>query len=356
MKILFIVPSVGSIADSIASLADELRELGHSAVKAEVKASSGEMLSEMTQEQDIVHVWTPVAKPPVTCGQLVVHLSQKLVDNSHELLEHADAFTSAIALAQARPSLLLWLGADTKLFYPRKRNTELLAQLKIPVNSTVLGYAGDVDEANARAVRSLYLAVAMLNREGVPTTLVRTGKDNCLFLGNDEQWARKYSVELGALSEIEVPRALSLAHVLVQPEAEELSDERSVKLAQLFAVARPVIVSRKLGWCQLEDGIHALVLPRVEAVAILKAVRYLRENEQARQQLGDGAHAFYRQYLDSKASARRLDAFYRSLKGDQFQAMAPTGLPSPTPANKDFTIDKSEPTPAAARLALRRAE
>ena len=55
----------------------------------------------------------------------------------------------------------------------------------VPDNSLVFSYTGNVHAANTYEVRSLYLAVAILNREGQPAVLIRTGRDFCNFLGDD---------------------------------------------------------------------------------------------------------------------------------------------------------------------------
>lgn len=66
-------------------------------------------------------------------------------------------------------------------------------------------YTGSVHKANAEEVRSLYLAIALLNQQGYNTFLVRTGYDGCEFLREDELWIKKYSVELGHIDYKEIP-------------------------------------------------------------------------------------------------------------------------------------------------------
>ena len=63
-------------------------------------------------------------------------------------------------------------------------------------------------------VRSLYVAAAILQREGIPTTLLRAGKDYSPFLGPDESWASEISIDLGYTNHVEVPKILALADFL----------------------------------------------------------------------------------------------------------------------------------------------
>ena len=105
----------------------------------------------------------------------------------------------------ALPRLILWPGADRQLFFRAKKDEAFLASLGVPPENIVLCYTGNVHSANAREVRSLYLAAAILSREGIPTTLVRAGKDYCPFLGPDEKWAREVSVDLGYVKHVDIP-------------------------------------------------------------------------------------------------------------------------------------------------------
>src|SRR5205814_1029183 len=144
------------------------------------------------------------------------------------------------------PKLVLWPGADERLFAPRPQDPDLRAELGIPENAVVLCYTGNVHPAIARDVRSVYLAAAILDQEGIPTRLIRTGRDFCSFLGPDEEWAYKISIELGQVPYQEIPALLSLAEVLVQPGADNAFNEFRLpgKLPEFFAMGRPVILPR----------------------------------------------------------------------------------------------------------------
>jgi glycosyltransferase involved in cell wall biosynthesis len=213
----------------------------------------------------------------------------------------------------ATPRLLLWPGASSELFYARPKDKALLKELRIPVNSIVLCYTGNVHAANAREVRSLYLAVAMLNREGVPTTLVRAGRDYYPFLGIEEQWARKYSVELGYVKHTEIGRVLSLADFLIQPgTADEFNEYRlPSKLPEFFAMGRPVVLPRTNVGRFVQHGVHAWVLPKVDALGIVQTIIHLRKDPALVQRLSEGALNFYAQNFDWEKSARTLEGFYR---------------------------------------------
>ena len=100
-----------------------------------------------------------------------------------EFLREADGFTLIIESLREivppnKPAELAWPSTDERSFHPRESDPALRKELGIEPGNTVLAYHGNVHQANFREVRSLYLAVALLNREGRPTTLLRMGRDH----------------------------------------------------------------------------------------------------------------------------------------------------------------------------------
>jgi len=212
----------------------------------------------------------------------------------------------------AVPRIILWPGADTRLFFARKKDETFLAGLGVPRENIVLCYTGNVHSANAREVRSLYLAAAILSREGIPTTLVRAGKDYCPFLGPDENWAREVSVDLGYVKHVDIPHLLSLADFLVQPGADDAFNEYRLpaKLPEFFAMGRPVIVPRTNVGRFVRHGDEAWVLDKVDGLAIVNSVLELRADKALRERLAAGATEFCREHFSWKKNAGALARFY----------------------------------------------
>lgn len=213
------------------------------------------------------------------------------------------------------PKLVLWPGADEHLFYPRSRGAALLEQLGLSEKTVVLCYTGNVHSANARDVRSLYLAAAILDREGTPARLVRTGRDFCPFLGPDEEWARRISIDLGHVEYQEVPAILSLADVLVQPGADNAFNEFRLpgKLPEFFAMGRPVVIPQTNVGRFVRHGEEAWVLPRVDALGIVNAILDLRKDRALSERLARGATRFCRQNFDWKKNTGALVEFYQEI-------------------------------------------
>jgi len=324
------------------------------------------ILFDNKQPPNVVHAWTPRENVRRFCEKvkqvcpyaLVVHLEDneeviveanlkmpfseaaKLPDSALPLsLSHPNYYREFLAQASGitiimdrlqefvpatTPALLLWPGADPELFHPRKKDLQFAEQLRIPANSTVFCYTGNVHAANAREVRSLYLAVAVLNREGVPTTLVRAGRDYYPFLGSDDRWAHKYSIELGHVEHVDIGRVLSLADFLIQPGAPNDFNEYRLpsKLPEFFAMGRPVILPRTNVGRFLEHGRDAWVLPTVDALGIVETVKYLQANSALIDRLSEGAIETYKQHFDWKEGTCRLDRFYRGIVQERSEALA----------------------------------
>src|SRR2546423_1149951 len=210
------------------------------------------------------------------------------------------------------PKLILWPGADERLFFPRPQDLQLREQLGIADDAVILCYTGNVHSANGRDVRSLYLAAAILDREGTPARLIRTGRDFCSFLGPDEEWAYKISIELGQIPYQEIPPLLSLADALVQPGADNSFNEYRLpgKLPEFFAMGRPVILPRTNVGRFVENGQDAVVLDRVDALGAVEALLALRRGDTVRKRLAAGAITFAREHFDWAKNTATLAEFY----------------------------------------------
>lgn len=310
---------------------------------------------------DIVHAWTPRENVRRFCEKLAgfceFSLFVHLEDNEEHILEvnlgtpfeqlaryrfaeiprnlsHPRHYRAFIASANGVtmimdqleqfvppeiPKLILWPGANDQLFFPRPREPQLLEQLGIAEGTVVLCYTGNVHSANGRDVRSLYLATAILNREGTPARLIRTGRDFCSYLGPDEEWAYKISVELGQVPYQEIPGLLALADVLIQPGGANVFNEFRLpgKLPEFFAMGRPIILPRTNLGRFVRHGEEAWVLDKVDALGIVEAVLALRGNKELSARLASGAVAFAREHFDWKKNTAGLVAFYERLATKQ---------------------------------------
>ena len=153
----------------------------------------------------------------------------------------------------------------------------------------VLCYTGNVHSANARDVRSLYLAAAILDREGTPARLVRTGRDFCPFLGPDEEWAQRDFDRAGPCRLPGNPGDPQPRRRRSSSRARTMRSTSSAcpgKLPEFFAMGRPVIVPQTNVGRFVRHGEEAWVLDKVDALGIVEAVLELRANKDLSERLG----------------------------------------------------------------------
>ncbi|MEP7340310.1 MAG: glycosyltransferase [Acidobacteriota bacterium] len=295
----------------------------------------------------IVHSWTPREIVRKFCDGLRASFKFKqfvhLEDNEEHLVEKlrgaiaGDDFPDALShpvryrefLRQAAgvtviieklndfvpagvPTMTLWPGVDLTEFYPRPVNRELAGKLDLPANGTTIVYPGNVHQANAREVRSLYLAVAMLNREGEPTCLVRTGRNFCEFLGDEGKWIAPYLRELGFVERRQMPEILALADIFVQPgRADHFNEYRfPSKLPEFLAMGKPVILpASNIGRLMIK-GQHAWVVEQADSVQIAESVKRIRQDRELQAKLSAGATEFVQTHLSWPRQAARMREFY----------------------------------------------
>ena len=212
------------------------------------------------------------------------------------------------------PAEEIWVSADRDLFYPRARDDARRRQLGIKDDETVFVYTGNVHATNAAEVRSLYLAVAMLNREGVAARLIRAGRDDFPFLGEDDAWARQHAVDLGYVPHKDIPGVLAMADLLVQPgRADDFNEYRlPSKLPEFFAMGKPVLLPMTNLGRFVEHQQDAWVTPVMDGLGILAATKALLADRALYDRLSKGSRAFFEARLNWAEQAKKLEAFYSS--------------------------------------------
>ena len=310
------------------------------------------------KEPDIVHAWTPREVNRIYCEKLKLLYNFKLVihleDNeeyivekdikkpfkeilasldsieiperlSHpklyrEFLASADGVTVIIEklkefLPEFVPSLTLWPGADTKHFFVRRKNLQLAESFGIPKDSIIFCYTGNVHAGNKHEVRSIYLAVALMNREGLPAVLIRTGMDTCKLLGESDQWLKKHSIELGYIDYCMMPDIMALADFLIQPgRPDKFNDYRfPSKLPEFLAMGKPVILPDTNIAQMMEHKKDAFILPGVDAASIVDAVKLILNDRELYENLSWGSVNFARNNLNWQTNSESLKSFYEEI-------------------------------------------
>ncbi|MBP7142134.1 MAG: glycosyltransferase [Opitutaceae bacterium] len=310
---------------------------------------------------DIIHAWTPrevvrrfvLAYKRLAPSRLVVHLE----DNEEFLVEsymsapiaelreslesdypkpllsglpHPLRYRTLLRLADGvsvivdtlrqfvpagTPVLSLPPGVDFTFYRPLPPRAGLRTELGLAENEKVIAFTGSNTFANEREILDLYLAVKLLNEQGVPTRLIRTGFNSPQFIESLPSDWRTWTIDLGFVEKLRLPELLALSDVLVQPgQPGRFNDFRlPSKLPEYLASGRPVItIASNLG-LELQDGKNAIVLAHALPQDIADACRRVFEDPEAAARIGNAGVAFARDHFDLSLSSRRLATFYAEL-------------------------------------------
>jgi glycosyltransferase involved in cell wall biosynthesis len=223
------------------------------------------------------------------------------------------------------PAEVIWPAFEPELFGDGPADPELRASLGLREGEAVVVYPGNVHNSNAAEVRSLYLAVAAVNRSGRSLRLVRLGRDFVRFLEPELKGAHAYVLEVPLVPRADVGRYLRLADVLVQPgQADAFNDYRfPSKLTEFLATGRPVVLPPANIGRFLEDGTECILLRRGDALEIAEVLERLLDDASLRARLGRGARAFAERSFSWPASAEKLRRFYERALGASGRPPAP---------------------------------
>jgi len=210
------------------------------------------------------------------------------------------------------PARVVWPAFDPSFLDLAPGDPALREQLGIAPEDFVVVYPGNVHASNRDEVASLYLAVGLVNRHGIPLKLVRLGLDCEPLLGSEREELRPHVIELGYRPNREMARYVALADVLVQPGcANRFNDFRlPAKLPEFLATGRPVIVPDTNIGHALTDEVNCLLLRSGTAFELADKLERLLREPDLRARLGRDAREFAMERLRWSDAAVLLRALY----------------------------------------------
>jgi glycosyltransferase involved in cell wall biosynthesis len=210
------------------------------------------------------------------------------------------------------PGMVFFPGFDDEFAKIEDRDERLRAALGIAADELLVTYTGDIHNSNWREVRSLVRGVALLNRRGIKTKLVKTGWNKYVLSELSDPEIAQHVIDRGFLARDEIPRLLAAADALVQPgRSSEFNDYRfPSKLPEFLASGRPVILPRSNIGLILRDGEEALLLERGDSVEIADALQRLASDPDLRTRIGHGGRNFALKSLDWVKNVAALASFY----------------------------------------------
>lgn len=258
-------------------------------------------------------------------GERALEVPEHLTHPRHglALLERAAGVTALIEplverLPSAMPRTVFLPGFDPAFAEPDPDAGDAVrSRLGIPESTLIAVYTGNVHESNVGEVRSLYLAVALANRLGLPMRLVRTGLDFVPLAEHGEDLLRAHSHELGFVDRALLPRLVHAADFLVQPGRADAWNRFRVpsKLPDFLASGRPVVLPRVNLGERLAGGVEAIVLDSAAAEDLLECFRSWADRPEERRRVGERGAAFARQHLSWTSAAAAVGDLYREVLG-----------------------------------------
>lgn len=215
-----------------------------------------------------------------------------------------------------KPCQVIWAGYDDQLDWEQAPDIDFRDALGIDGAEYIIVYTGNVHQANHREVFSLYLAVGLLNRRGIRTRLVRTGR-NFIPLTDEDTWNefKGHVIELGVLPRRELPRLLSIADVLVQPGRSDIFNDYRFpsKLPEYLASGKPVLLPAANIGRFLQDGEECILLKEGTAIELASLLEKILPDRELRLKLGTAGQQFAERNLRWYISAQKLHTFYLEL-------------------------------------------
>ncbi|MCL2792118.1 MAG: hypothetical protein FWD87_03430 [Spirochaetaceae bacterium] len=238
-----------------------------------------------------------------------------------EFIKKANGYTLLIDdlkefIDQDKPSCVFWPAADNNIFYQNEHiDDEEKRKLGIKSNELTVVYNGNAHNSNYLEVRSLYVAIALLNREGIPVKIIRTGIDYVNFWGNDKSWYSEYEISLGFIERNRIPKIMSLSDIFIQPGRDDTFNKYRFpsKLPEFFSIGKPVILPKTNIGKYLVHKEEAYVLDVADAVSIVEAVKEIVNDKDFYRTLATGARKFYEKNLSWKKNAEKVLEFYNTL-------------------------------------------
>lgn len=210
---------------------------------------------------------------------------------------------------------LLWPIIDLKKFSPVIDGNAIRQRLNISSDIFLLCYIGSVHAVNGPEVRSLYEAVALANKRGVKTILLRTGRDTIGFLGKNSDKLKKHVVELGFVDMEQVPGLMAAADLLVQPgSADRFNIYRlPSKIPEFLASGKPVAIPAANIGLQLKNDSQAVILKEGDSKEITDLILRVRNDRQLQKKLAKGGRKFAQKHFSENSIVKPLVTFYKSL-------------------------------------------
>ncbi len=234
-----------------------------------------------------------------------------------EFLNCADGVTVIVDelldfLPRKTASHRLWPIIDIEFYHPDVSGYAIRQKHNISDEEIVLCYVGSVHGVNAEEVKSLYLSVALANRQGIPTRLLRAGRDTVDFLDDLRSLVIPYVVEVGYVEMEVVPQLMAAADILIQPGCVDTFNKYRLpsKVPEFLAMGKPVATPAANLGLHLQDRHNAFIMNPGNAENIFKVIREISSNGALAEAVGKEGRNFAEKKFNSERITKGLIGFY----------------------------------------------
>jgi hypothetical protein len=221
-------------------------------------------------------------------------------------------------LAVDVPAWMAWtevmLPVDLERFAPRAPDPALAKRWGVREGERVIVYPGGLNHFLRPGLEALCRAVGLINRDGVPCRLLRSGPVPIDFLDRLPPEAADAVTELGVLPREDIPRLVALADVLVQPGKQDAFEDLrlSGKLPEFLASGKPVVMPDTNIAFLLRDGVDAVLHRTGSAEEMARKCLELFADPGRAAAIGAQGRRFAERHFDPRIQARILEGVYRN--------------------------------------------
>jgi len=212
------------------------------------------------------------------------------------------------------PSKTIMIGVDLDFFSPRKPDHLLRKKYGVRESEKVIVYHGGVNDFTRPAIRILCEAIGLINQQGFPCRLLRTGPFPIDFLGQLSSHVTPFISDLGVLPKQDLPDLLALADVCVQPgEKDSFEDLRLPgKIPEWLAMGLPVVIPNANIAHLFTDGENATLLHNGCPEEIAEKCMDIFSHPQKAHNIGRAGRILAEKYFDVRIQAIHLEEVYNS--------------------------------------------
>ena len=255
--------------------------------------------------EEVISTWTPQGLPHILRYESFTGLADAAVIIHDKL---------AVEVPPWVPRTTVMPCVDLEFFLPRPADPWLRKRYAIAENERVVVYPGGLNDFTRPGLIALCLAVGLINRQGTPCKLLRSGPVALDFVEQLPFDAAAAIIDLGRLPRADLPGLLALADVLVQPGKPDAFEDLRLpgKVPEFLASGRPVLLPDTNIAHLLRDGVNAIFHRTGSPEEMAEKCLALFTDPGGAHEIGKAGRRFAEAHFNPETQTRRLESVYRA--------------------------------------------